>query len=460
MRDSSAAASAQSPGQPSDELSGSSSGNRTSAKGETKKLPLKLHRVFVLGFIASLVVVWGMIWIFAAYETGKWWWPGQEPKVSQDKWFEVVRNAVTAAAALGVGVSLFFSYRRQQTAEETQRIGAEAQQTAAKAQQTSAKAQETAAAALELSNKQHELDQQRRLDALTTSLRERYAKAAEQLGSSHLAVRLAGIYSLAALADDWAENDNEDERQVCIDLLCAYFRSQPTEDAATRKEVVDATVQVVQERIAGTAVQRKFWGATRINLVRPGLLPAFGPVRLQGNGSLSVQEALVSRRRIRDVEIVGGQFKILKLRGIRNLLSIFNGSVSSGGRLEIGLQVRDAELPKPPKQPIIMIQNVTVTNGTIGIEAAGAHLLFTGCTFESGAILDFSVSRENDSNHLGRVTFRKCKFKAANVFGIDEMQEGDERMWLATDMLTVDDDTTFENGAPRLRSFVDRLADV
>jgi hypothetical protein len=49
------------------------------------------------------------------------------------------------------------------------------------------------------------------------TLNERFATAAEQLGSDKPAVRLAGVYAMAGLADDWEEN-----RQTCADVLCAY----------------------------------------------------------------------------------------------------------------------------------------------------------------------------------------------------------------------------------------------
>ncbi|MET8212815.1 hypothetical protein ABZT51_44110 [Streptomyces sp. NPDC005373] len=52
-----------------------------------------------------------------------------------------------------------------------------------------------------------------------TQFAERYAKAAEQLGHDQPAVRLAGVYAMARLADDWTE-----QRQVCVDVLCAYLR--------------------------------------------------------------------------------------------------------------------------------------------------------------------------------------------------------------------------------------------
>ena len=54
----------------------------------------------------------------------------------------------------------------------------------------------------------------------TRTLNERFATAAEQLGNDKPpAVRLAGVYAMAGLADDWPEH-----RQTCVDVLCAYLR--------------------------------------------------------------------------------------------------------------------------------------------------------------------------------------------------------------------------------------------
>jgi hypothetical protein len=53
----------------------------------------------------------------------------------------------------------------------------------------------------------------------TRTLNERFATAAEQLGSEKPAVRLAGVYAMAGLADDWEKN-----QQTCVDVLCAYLR--------------------------------------------------------------------------------------------------------------------------------------------------------------------------------------------------------------------------------------------
>src|SRR6516165_4724553 len=53
----------------------------------------------------------------------------------------------------------------------------------------------------------------------TRTLNERFATAAGQLGSDKPAIRLAGVYAMAGLADDWEEN-----RQTCVDVLCGYLR--------------------------------------------------------------------------------------------------------------------------------------------------------------------------------------------------------------------------------------------
>ncbi|MFC9767496.1 pentapeptide repeat-containing protein [Rhodococcus jostii] len=55
-------------------------------------------------------------------------------------------------------------------------------------------------------------------------LRTRYAAVTLQLSDKGFVVRMAGVYALASLADDWHAFGNDSERQVCIDLLCAQLR--------------------------------------------------------------------------------------------------------------------------------------------------------------------------------------------------------------------------------------------
>lgn len=60
------------------------------------------------------------------------------------------------------------------------------------------------------------------------------AQAATQLGNDSAAVRMAGVYALAALADN-----HPDRRQQCVDVLCAYIRlpyiPRPVHDRTSRQ---------------------------------------------------------------------------------------------------------------------------------------------------------------------------------------------------------------------------------
>ncbi|MFS8202576.1 pentapeptide repeat-containing protein [Streptomyces sp. CWNU-52B] len=83
-----------------------------------------------------------------------------------------------------------------------------------------------------------------------SQLADRYTTAAEQLGHEQAAVRLAGVYALARLADDWQE-----QRQVCIDVLCAYLRMpyQPDLDRpdhkAGEREVRHTIIRVIRDHL-------------------------------------------------------------------------------------------------------------------------------------------------------------------------------------------------------------------
>jgi hypothetical protein len=104
-----------------------------------------------------------------------WWWPSIG-SVRNDL-FEVTRSAATIAALFGGLFAIVYAYRKQRVEEAAG----------------------------------HRSDSE--------ALSKRYQDAAEQLGHQNAAVRLAGLYSMARLADDWPE-----QRQRCVDVLCAYLR--------------------------------------------------------------------------------------------------------------------------------------------------------------------------------------------------------------------------------------------
>ena len=69
------------------------------------------------------------------------------------------------------------------------------------------------------------LDQQRKATEASLEhqraqlFNERFAVAADKLGHAQAATRLAGVYAMAGLADEW-----NGQQQTCIDVLCGYMR--------------------------------------------------------------------------------------------------------------------------------------------------------------------------------------------------------------------------------------------
>ncbi|WP_032374120.1 hypothetical protein [Rhodococcoides fascians] len=145
---------------------------------------------------AGAVLFYAFVW---QQLNGAWVWSLNGATGQQ--LFDAARTTVTLVGIIGLGGAAFIAIRRQRTTESTQ---------------------VTAAQALVLSQSEFQHES-------TRALRDRYTAAAEQLGSDSFALRLAGVYALSALADDWAAVNNTSERQVCVDLLCAYLRTPVAE---------------------------------------------------------------------------------------------------------------------------------------------------------------------------------------------------------------------------------------
>lgn len=123
------------------------------------------------------------------------------------------------AAVLAAGVALFAAILQRKSGKEAAaaaKASAAAAQKSSEASQRSAKASEDSVAL----NADTARATAARLDF--EGLAKRYQDAAAQIGHDKAAVRLAGVYALARLADDWP-----DQRQTCVDVLCAYLRMRP-----------------------------------------------------------------------------------------------------------------------------------------------------------------------------------------------------------------------------------------
>src|SRR5215831_4976237 len=98
-------------------------------------------------------------------------------------------------------------------------------------------------------------------DQRTRTLNERFDTVAERLDTDRPpAVRVAGVYAMAGLADDWPQH-----RQMCVEVLCACLRMpyepEPADDAPVEKrlawragrEVRHTVIRVIAAHLNGTA---------------------------------------------------------------------------------------------------------------------------------------------------------------------------------------------------------------
>ena len=84
-------------------------------------------------------------------------------------------------------------------------------------------------------------------------LRRRFVTTTAQFADPSPEVRLAGVYALEALTNDWIDRDQPDDAQTCINYLCGYLTrpyTPPTEHPHLRQTVVTPDI--------GTHVQRTY----------------------------------------------------------------------------------------------------------------------------------------------------------------------------------------------------------
>lgn len=188
-------------------------------------------------------------------------------------------------------------------------------------------------------------------------LNERFASACSQIGHEKPTVRLAGIYAMASLADEWLE-----QRQVCIDVLCAYLRV-PYEPALDSPWYHDEESEV---RLSVTSVISDH--------LRPG-----APVGWQGY-EFNLVRAVLRSADFADIQVTGGRlfFSLTRFPGGR---TAFDGMHVSGGEVWFG-----------------------------GAEFAGARVSFDNAEFSGGRVqFDGAVFTG------GEVTFRGAKFTGGEV---------------------------------------------
>ncbi len=210
----------------------------------------------------------------------------------------------------------------------------------------------------------------------TRTLNERFATAAGQLGDDKPpTVRLAGVYAMAGLADDWPEN-----RQTCVDVLCGYLRMpyepDPGQDAPEPERLAFRASREVRHTII------RLIGAH----LRPGAVVSWQCLNFDFTG----------------VVFDGGDFTAARFPSGTVL---FNGAVFSGGELSF-----DAAKFSGAQ---VSFDRAKFSGGRVtfgGAEFSGGELSFDAAVFSGGRVTFGGAEFSG-----GRVTFDRAKFSGGQV---------------------------------------------
>lgn len=223
--------------------------------------------------------------------------------------------------------------------------------------------------------RRHEIDLQQRRDEDVEARRQwqeeqysqRFQDAAKQLGDPAAAVRLAGVYSMARLADDWPQR-----RQTCANVLCSYVRTtMPLENRGAELEVRQAVFAEVEARTQADSGERS-WRLLQLNFAGAELEGVemhdchFSNLSLRGarvrnlvlynvvfdadanlselkvTGNLGLQSSGVGRLQLNDVHVSeGGSLKVLHNSAggppSYSSLSVSDLQIDAGARVDIGI---------------------------------------------------------------------------------------------------------------------------
>lgn len=367
--------------------------NRTATPLSKEPMPIFWALVWwsVVGIGLGLVVEI----VFAQMAAGTWVWEGPL-NLDSTKWFDVSRSTITTVGIFGLGGAALLAYRRQHTSE-----------------------------------RQHTLDERKQGSVDKTDLRARYTTAAEQLGHEKPAVRLAGVYAMAALADDWHSAEEDEQRQICIDVLCAYLRMEydPDSDEAKtgEKEVRLTVIKVISSHLQDTSSTSSWCG---MNLDFTGAVfdgGDFSSAKFTG-GNVTFAGARFTNGNINftNTELSGGNV-IFAGAHFSGGNIIFSGADFAGGNAIFtrahftdglvsfaGVRFTDGN---------INFSNAKFTGGLVNFsrsEADGGSIIFTDAQLSGG-----NISFSNAKFIGGNITFSRAKLNEGGLnFGSARFNKG------------------------------------
>lgn len=214
------------------------------ASQESERSDVRVLSNTTIAIAGILLVTTGVAlasWLVAAYGAD-----GQQ--------LEAIKTAGTFVIGAGGAAALYLAARRQRSNEIALRQKEVDQEQADQAHALQAQvAADTKAHQQRLAAAGEAEVEERRRSEIERRITDTYAKAVDQLGSEKAPVRLASLYALERLAQD-----NENQRQMIVNVLCAYLRmpfaTSTTEYAAAAESSNES--QQTQEQQVRTTAQR------------------------------------------------------------------------------------------------------------------------------------------------------------------------------------------------------------
>ena len=371
------------------------------------------------------VVVW-IVFVGLARLQGahiEWWW-AESGDLEGRSLFDLSRSTATLVALLGGLFAVVYAYRKQRFEEAAGRRADE--------------------------ENVRERDQ---------ALAERYQEAAAQLGHDNAAVRLAGVHAMSRLADDWI-----DQRQTCVDVLCAYLRMPPLlkgdagdpQREASEREVRTSVHQTMREHLQRERDRRTSWSSLRFDFSGAtlhdfdlsgatfGTRPRFDGVTFSGSCTMNgatlrdgadfANGAWAENFTAHRIRLTGGSLRlfVMTVSGethwsfaeVSPAAQISVGPVQVDGNFSIGVAENTSEFPAVP----VNVNNVAVTpDATARIYCAvipdveqvrTAVVVATGWSVQGAAIIDrrlwdAGVVRWKPSAVHGRAVLEQFSLPAA-----------------------------------------------
>lgn len=353
-------------------LSDSPKDDPKEAGKDQKGIPLP--GLVVLGLLASLAVIVLLGWYFAEQEYLRGCAPSCQswaifPPLNSEDMFAVIRNTVTAAAALGLGVTIVLSYRRQRVAEETLTYTAETQRLAVKAQTMESK----------------------RMDRETLdTLRKRYLDIATLLNTKGDLNRITALHALESLTISWRQFENNREASASLGLLLSTARLANGDFTTQGREFRKTITRTLDRHMTLDADDNEAWGCLTVDATS-----CIGR---------TVERWIVDGGNVTASPRGQGPFTV-------NTLTIKNGTV----RLEDNYQ------PTAESAATSEIKKLILESGKL--EVAMRHpsqpvgAIFSNCSLNGGKISLFGLSANDSAREY---SFQECQFRGTRLWATDD----------------------------------------